>query len=254
MKNKLTLVGAGPGDPELITLKGLKAIQNADSILYDALVSEELLKHAPAHCVMQYVGKRFGQPSMKQDEINQLIVEFAYKYGNVVRLKGGDPFIFGRAPEEIQHAESFGIDVDVIPGLSSATAVAASNKIALTQRGVSRGFRVITGTISESELNEDLITAAHSGETTVILMGMNKLQLITELFSTFGKADLPVAIIQNGTLPNEKVVMGLVKDIYGKAQQEQLKSPAIIVIGESVDWRKAFEKVTVEAKGNNNEW
>lgn len=254
MRPKLTLVGAGPGDPELITLKGLKAIQNADSILYDALVSEELLKYAPEHCVMQYVGKRYGQPSMKQDEINELIVQFAFKYGNVVRLKGGDPFIFGRAPEEIQCAENFDIDVEVIPGLSSATAVAASHKIALTQRGVSRGFRVITGTISASELNEDLITAAHSGETTVILMGMNKLQLITELFSTFGKADLPVAIIQNGTLPNEKVVMGLVKDIYAKAQEEQIKSPAVIVIGESVEWRKAFAKEAVAVETKNNEW
>jgi uroporphyrin-III C-methyltransferase len=254
MKPKLTLVGAGPGDPELITLKGLKAIRNADSILYDALVSEELLKHAPAHCVMQYVGKRYGQHSMQQEEINQLRVEFAFKYGNVVRLKGGDPFIFGRAPEEIHHAETFDIDVEVIPGLSSATAVAASNKIALTQRGVSRGFRVITGTISESELNEDLITAAHSGETTVILMGMNKLQLITELFSTFGKADLPVAIIQNGTMPNQKVVTGLVKDIYAKAKEEQIKSPAVIVIGESVEWRKAFSKVTVEIETKHNEW
>lgn len=254
MRPKLTLVGAGPGDPELITLKGLKAIQNADSILYDALVSEELLKYAPEHCVMQYVGKRYGQPSMKQDEINELIVQFAFKYGNVVRLKGGDPFIFGRAPEEIQCAENFDIEVEVVPGLSSATAVAASNKIALTQRGVSRGFRVITGTISESELNEDLITAAHSGETTVILMGMNKLQLITELFSTFGKADLPVAIIQNGTLPNEKVVMGLVKDIYAKAQEEQIKSPAVIVIGESVEWRKAFAKEAIAVETKNNEW
>src|ERR1043165_8174782 len=245
MKNeaKLILVGAGPGDPELITLKGLKAIQNADSILYDALVSEELLQYAPAHCVKKYVGKRYGQPSMPQEEINRLIVDFAFEYGSVVRLKGGDLFIFGRATEEILHAESFGITTEVIPGLSSATAVPAASKIALTQRGISRGFRVITGTISESELNEDLIAAAHSGETTVILMGMNKLPFITELFSAFGKSELPVAIIQNGTLPNERIVTGQVKNIAENAARENISSPAIIVIGESVDWRNAHSKV-----------
>lgn len=241
---KVILVGAGPGDPELITVKGLKAIQNADAILYDALVSEELLQQAPAHCVKHYVGKRYGQPSATQQEINRLLVEFALQYNNVVRLKGGDPFVFGRATEEIAYAESFGVQVEVIPGLSSATAVAAANKIALTQRGVSRGFRVITGTISESELNEDLIAAANSGETTVILMGMNKLPLIAELFNAFGKGELPVAIVQNGTLPNQLLVTGRVNNINQKVKESGIGAPAIIMIGESVDWKNALVKIT----------
>jgi len=249
---KLILVGAGPGDPELITLKGIKALEKADAILYDALANEELLDYAAPHCVKIYVGKRYGQPSMKQEEINELIVSTAFHFGTVVRLKGGDPFIFGRATEEIEYAESFGIETEVVPGLSSATAIPATHKIALTQRGVSRGFRVITGTLSETELNEDLISAANSGETTVILMGMNKLHLIAELFGAFGKGDLPVAIIQNGTLPNEKIVTGAVKNIVARVNKEKIGSPAIIVIGESVNWRNAFAKTT--NKTQKNEW
>ena len=240
---RLILVGAGPGDPELITLKGIKAIQKADAILYDALANEELLEYAPQHCVKIFVGKRYGQPSMKQEEINELIVASAFHFGIVVRLKGGDPFIFGRATEEIEYAETFGIETEVVPGLSSATAIPALHKIALTQRGVSRGFRVITGTLSDTELNEDLINAANSNETTVILMGMNKLHLITELFSAFGKSELPAAIIQNGSLPNEKIVTGLVKNIAAKAKKEKMATPAIIILGESVNWRNAFAKV-----------
>jgi len=249
---KLILVGAGPGDPELITLKGIKAIEQADAILYDALANEELLEYAPTQCVKIFVGKRYGQPSMKQEEINELIVSTAFHFGTVVRLKGGDPFIFGRATEEIEYAETFGIETDVVPGLSSATAIPALHKIALTQRGVSRGFRVITGTLSETELNEDLINAANSNETTVILMGMNKLPLITELFGAFGKGELPAAIIQNGSMPDEKIVTGLVKNIADKAKKEKISTPAIIIIGESVNWRNAFAKT----KNNTikNEW
>lgn len=240
---KLILVGAGPGDPELITLKGIKALQNADAILYDALANDELLQYAQPHCVKIFVGKRYGQPSMKQDEINELIVSTAFHFGTVVRLKGGDPFIFGRATEEIDYAEIFGIETEVVPGLSSATAIPALHKIALTQRGVSRSFRVITGTLSDTELNDDLISAANSGETTVILMGINKLHLITELFSAFGQGELPVAIIQNGSLPDEKLITGLVKNIAAKAKREKIGSPAIIVIGESVNWRNTLAKV-----------
>ena len=243
-QTKLILVGAGPGDPELITLKGIKAIQRADAILYDALANEELLDYASEQCVKIYVGKRYGQPSMKQEEINELIVSTALHLGTVVRLKGGDPFIFGRATEEIDYAETFGIETEVVPGLSSATAIPATHKIALTQRGVSRGFRVITGTLSETDLNEDLIAAANSGETTVILMGMNKLHLITELFSAFGQGELPVAIIQNGTLPEEKIVIGRVNNIVRKVNREKIGSPAIIVLGESVNWRNALVNAT----------
>lgn len=233
---KLILVGAGPGDPELITLKGLKAIQRARVILYDALVSEELLQNAPSGCVIKYVGKRFGEASFPQEEINQLIAEYALKYGVVVRLKGGDPFVFGRATEEIDFAESLGIETEVIPGLSSVTAAPAAARIALTQRNVSRGFKVVTATTSDESLNENLFSAVTAGDTLVILMGVNKLGLIAEALSAQGNGNLPVAIIQDATLPTQKVVRGTVSDIVAKAEAQQITSPAVIVIGESVAW------------------
>jgi uroporphyrin-III C-methyltransferase len=237
---KLILVGAGPGDPELITLKGLKAIEKADAILYDALVSEELLKYAPATCVKVYVGKRYAQPSLPQQKINELIVEHALAYGTVVRLKGGDPFVFGRATEEIDAAEAAGIEVEIVPGLSSVTAVPAAAKIAITQRGISRGFRVITATTSAEELSDNIHCAAKCNETVVILMGINKLPLIAEIFAATGKGQVPVAVVQNGTLPEEKIIYGKVDDIAAKVQQAQLGSPGLIIIGETVSWSTAY--------------
>ncbi len=237
---KLILVGAGPGDPELITLKGLKAIEHADAILYDALVSEELLKYAPANCVKLYVGKRFGQPSLPQQKISELIAKHALSYGTVVRLKGGDPFVFGRATEEIDYAEQAGIEVEVIPGLSSVTAVPAAAKIAITQRGISRGFRVITATTSAEELSENINCAAKCDETVVILMGMNKLPLIAKIFSGNGKGQVPVAVIQNGTLPEEKIIFGKVDDIASKVERANLGSPGLIIIGETVAWSHKY--------------
>lgn len=136
---QLTLVGAGPGDPELITLKGVRALENTKVILYDALVDKRLLEHAP-NAIEIYVGKRVGQHSFSQEAILQMIVRYAYEYGSVVRLKGGDPFIFGRGSEEIDHARLFGIATEVVPGISSAYAVPAHAGIPTTQWGLSARF------------------------------------------------------------------------------------------------------------------
>jgi len=233
---KLTLVGAGPGDPDLITVKGLKAIAEADVVLYDALISEELLIYAPQRAIKLFVGKRAGYQSFKQEEINQLIISHAFQYGHVVRLKGGDPFVFGRASEEIEAAESFGIPVEVIPGLSSATAITSQLQIPLTQRNISRGFRVMTATTSDNELNEDINNIAKSNDTVIILMGLHKLEKIVQVYQDHAKGDLPAVIVQNGTLPDEKVVAGRVQDLISLAKQEEIGSPAIIVIGESVEF------------------
>jgi uroporphyrin-III C-methyltransferase len=233
---KLTLVGAGPGDPDLITVKGLKAIADADVVLYDALISEELLIYAPQRAVKLFVGKRAGYQSFKQEEINQIIISHAFQYGHVVRLKGGDPFVFGRATEEIEAAESFGIPVEVIAGLSSATAITSQLQIPLTQRNISRGFRVMTATTSDNELNEDINNVAKSNETVIILMGLHKLEKIVEVYQDNAKGDLPAVIVQNGTLPNEKVVAGRVQDLVSLAKQEEVGTPAIIVIGETVEF------------------
>ena len=234
MQKKLILVGAGPGDPELISLKGIKALQKANVVMYDALVSEELLEYAP-NAIKIYCGKRAGTHYMKQEEINQQIVENANKYGCVVRLKGGDPFIFGRGQEELEYAEQHGIETSVIPGISSATALAALQKIPLTKRGITESVWITTGTTSCGELSEDIELAAQSTATVVILMGIGKLAEIVAVFKKNKASTYPVAVIQNGTLANEKIVSGNLSDIQEKVLQENISSPAIIIIGEVVN-------------------
>lgn len=234
IKPKVTLVGAGPGDPDLLTLKGAKALAEANVVLYDALANEEILTHAPKNAIRIFVGKKIGNHAYTQDQINQLIVDNALTYGNVVRLKGGDPFIFGRGSEEIEFIESFGIETVVVPGISSVVAVPASQGISITKRGVSESFWAITGTTSDRKLSADVALAAQSSATVVILMGMHKLPQIIDLFQKEAKGDLPVAIIQNGTTSEEKVGVGTVNSILGIVKEKKLSSPAIIVLGEVV--------------------
>lgn len=231
---KITLVGAGPGDAELITLKGINALSEADVVLYDALVNTELLKYVPLKSKKVYVGKRNGHHAYSQEQINTLIVDYAFTHGHVVRLKGGDPFIFGRGSEEIEFVESFGIPTSVVPGISSSIAVPASQGISLTKRGVSESFWVITGTTSARKLSTDVALAAQSTATVVILMGMSKLDEIVALFQNESKGEMPVAIIQNGTTPEEKVGIGTIDNIQKVVAENNLSSPAIIVIGEVV--------------------
>jgi uroporphyrin-III C-methyltransferase len=234
-KSTLFLVGAGPGDPELITLKAVRIIAAADVILYDTLVNEELLTYASPVSIKQFVGKKYGCHYLSQQEINQLIIEYARSHSRIVRLKGGDPFVFGRAQEEIDAARSAGIFVEVIPGITSAIAVPASRMIPLTCRGINESFWVTTGTTQSGEISNDIKLAAQSSATVVILMAMSKLEAIMDIFAANNKADTPVAIIQEGTTANEKIVVGKVKDIFFKAQYAELKNPAIIVVGEVVN-------------------
>lgn len=232
-KLKLTIVGAGPGDVELITLKAIKALEEADVVLYDALVNEELLQYAK-HAEIIFVGKRFGCHAYSQDQINDLIVSMAKKYGHVVRLKGGDPFVFGRGSEEIDFAHQFGIETAIVPGISSALGVPASNGISLTQRKVAESFWVITGTTSDHKLSKDVALASQSSATVVILMGMNKLDEIVSLYQNNRTDDLPIAIIQNGTQKSQKKVIGTISNIGTLVKKNEIASPAIIVIGEVV--------------------
>lgn len=236
-RGKLTVVGAGPGDVDLITLKGVKTLQNADVVLYDALVSNELLEYAPK-AEKIFVGKRKGCYSYQQAQINDLIVERATLGLHVVRLKGGDPFVFGRGAEEMEHAAAFGVEVDVVPGISSSLSVPASQNIPVTKRGAAESFWVITGTTKEHKLSNDVALAAKSNATVVILMGMSKLGEIMQLFKKEGKEDTPVAIIQNGTTEHEKIGFGTVASIENKAREQQLSNPAIIIIGEVVHHRR----------------
>ncbi|WP_299711923.1 uroporphyrinogen-III C-methyltransferase [uncultured Tenacibaculum sp.] len=243
---KLTVVGAGPGDPELITLKAIKALQRADVVLYDALVNAELLDHVNPNAELIFVGKRRGCYRYQQEQINELIVARGKSHGHVVRLKGGDPFIFGRGSEEMEYAAQHGLEVAMVPGISSSIAVPAYQNVPLTKRGSAESFWVITGTTKQHKLSKDVALAAKSNATVVILMGMGKLSQITSLFEQEGKGDVPVAIIQEGTTPQEKVGVGTVNTIAAVVEEKQLSNPAIIVIGEVVRHREILAKIQNE--------
>lgn len=244
-RGKLTVVGAGPGDIDLITLKGVKALQSADVVLYDALVDIQLLDYA-SNAEQIFVGKRKGCYAYQQEQINELIVQRARSHGHVVRLKGGDPFIFGRGAEEMEYAAKNGLEVGVVPGITSSVSVAASQNIPVTKRGAAESFWVITGTTKEHKLSKDVALAAKSNATVVILMGMSKLSAIMELFKSEGKSDVPVAIIQNGTTDKEKIGIGTVASIEYKAREQQLSNPAIIIIGEVVGHRQKIMEIQKE--------
>lgn len=250
--SRLTLVGAGPGNPDLITLKGVKALKQADVVLYDALTHPDLLQYAPEHAEKIFVGKKCGYHFFKQPDINQLIVDKALSKGHVVRLKGGDPFVFGRGQEEIEFTESFGIPTTMIPGITSSISVPALQGIPLTTRGISESFWVITGTTKTHELSPDIKQAAKSNATVVILMGTRKLKEIIEIYQSNNKGSLPVAIIQNGSLPEEKMVIGTVDTIYKKAEEALIMNPAVIVLGEVVRQHKEFQNFLEELKNDYN--
>lgn len=237
--SKLILIGAGPGDPDLITLKAIKVLQQADVVLYDALANKTLLKHLHPSAIARFVGKRFGCHALSQQEINHLIIDYGSRYCTIVRLKGGDPFVFGRAQEEIEAAVAAGMQVEMVPGISSALAVPASKMIPLTCRGVNESFWVVTGTTQSGELSKDIYLAAQSSATVVILMAMSKLEAIVDIFTGAGKEETPAAIIQHGTRPDAKMVAGTVKDIAFRARHSGLGNPAVIIIGEVVNLNRA---------------
>ena len=231
---KLSVVGAGPGDPDLITLKAVKALQAADVVLYDALVNKEILKHANPLAELHFVGKRKGYKRYSQDEINQMIVDLAYQKGHVVRLKGGDPYVFGRGAEEVEFANLRGIPGESVPGISSANAAPASIGIPLTSRGYSESYWVMTGTTSDLQLTRDIEQAARSTATMVFLMGMSNLPKIVSILKKNGKGNTPAAIIQNGTCENERSVVGTVTELPALKDKYRLSNPAIIIVGKVV--------------------
>ncbi len=246
----LTLVGAGPGDPELISVKGLKAIQQADVILFDALVSKELLKCAQPGCKLVYVGKRKGKKEFEQEEINRLLVFYATRYEHVVRLKGGDPNVFGRGHEEISFVARHNIAVEIIPGISSSIAAPTAAGIPLTKRGVNESFWVITGTLSSGELSNDIELAACSSATVIILMGMTHLKKIARLFFEQRSPLEPICVIQEATLPSQKIVSGTVANIEHLVAEHHITSPAVIVIGKVVEERKKLNNIIRQAQSS----
>ncbi len=239
--SRITLVGAGPGDPDLITRKGLRALRTADVVLYDALSSDELLEETPKTCTRIFVGKRAGCHYKKQEEINELLVASAYEYGHAVRLKGGDPFIFGRGQEEKVYAEAHGLPVTVVPGISSCISLPELQGVAPTSRGYADSFWVLTAHTRNGGLSNDLLLAPRSNATVIILMGLGRLDQICALWDAEGKGNLPAMVIQNGSRPNERAWVGTVNDIAPRVAAEKDKGPGIIVLGETVSQHPAFK-------------
>lgn len=231
---ELIVVGAGPGDPELITMKAYKALQQADVVLYDNLANKELLDFTRADCEKQYVGKQPYGSFTPQETIHELIKEKAFSKGKVVRLKGGDPFIFGRGFEEILFARQLGIKTSYIPGISSLQ-TGGLDDIPLTHRNISEGFWVMTGTKEDGSLSNDLKLAIRSKATVVIYMGMKKLGTIAAIYCEEGSGDTPAAIIQHATLTQKKMAKGFIKDLPSLAENKHISHPAIILIGNVVD-------------------
>lgn len=242
---KLTVVGAGPGAIDLITLRGVKVLESADVVLYDALVDKKLLAYSET-AELIFVGKRKGCYRYQQEQINELIVQRGQLGKHVVRLKGGDPFVFGRGAEEMEYAANHGLEVAMVPGISSSVSVPALQNIPVTKRGSSESFWVITGTTKAHKLSADVALAAKSSATIVILMGMGKLGEIIDLFLVEGKSETPVAIIQEGTTKNERIGIGTVATIEAKVKERQLSNPAIIVIGEVVAHREKMMEFSSE--------
>jgi uroporphyrin-III C-methyltransferase len=231
---KLTLVGAGPGDPGLITMKGIQALRTADVVLFDALANPLLLEHAPSEARKIFVGKRKDLHSYTQEEINTMITSLAFKYGHVVRLKGGDPFVLGRGMEEIEVARAIGIETDYVPGVSSALSVPGLVGIPLTHREISKSVWIVSGVSASGAITEDLRHAARSSGTVVILMGLTTLKDIVRIFTEEERTERPVAVIQNGSLENQQAVAGTISTIESAVAESQIGAPAIIVIGDVV--------------------
>lgn len=231
---RVTLVGAGPGDPELITLKGIRALRAADCIFYDYLVDPKLLENAP-QAEKIYAGKRKGSHAMPQSELSRMLREKAAAGKNVVRLKGGDPLVFGRGADEIEYLRSYHIEVDVIPGVSSATGIPSLLGIPLTARGISSSIAFLSGHSDEEEHAPSDWIGIPKADTLIFLMGLTKLPSIVSSLKKAGwKENTPVVVISRGTRPDEKIVSATIATIEDEVLKEKIEPPALIVVGEVV--------------------
>ena len=224
------MIGAGPGDPDLITVKAVKILKEAEVVLYDSLANDELLKYAPDDVELIYVGKRAGEHYRKQPEINEILVEQGKKYDKVVRLKGGDPFIFGRGGEEELALLKEGINVEFVSGINSAIGSATGIGLPLTHRAISTSLTLVTGH-EDPQKTEKQVNWDYTADTIVVFMGVGLLKKYVPKILEYKSPDTPVCAIENGTLPNQKVITGTLADITEK----RIKPPALIIIGEVVN-------------------
>lgn len=235
---RVWLVGAGPGDFGLITVKGLAAIEQAEVLVYDRLINETLLEHAPADCEKIYVGKQAANHALPQPQINELLYQKAGEGRRVVRLKGGDPYVFGRGGEEGLYLVERGIPVEIIPGITSSIAGPAYAGIPVTHRECASSFHVFTGNFKDDERGLDFANLAALEGTLIFLMGFANLNYITKGLLAAGKAaDTPAAVISQATTNRQRTAVGTLADIESKAAAQRLSSPAITVIGRVVDCR-----------------
>ena len=236
------LVGSGPGDPGLLTLKGLRRIEEADAIVYDRLAPKSLLEHAKPEAELVYVGKKPGKPSMPQEEINALLVELGRAGKTVARLKGGDPYVFGRGGEEALALVEAGIPFEVVPGVTSGIAAPAYAGIPVTHRGVSASVAFVTGHEAPTKDHPDVdwTRIANGADTLVLYMGVGRLREISHALILGGRSpETPVAVVRWGTVPEQRTVTGALEDIADKVAEANLKPPAITVVGDVVALREA---------------
>jgi len=246
LKNKhsgeVFLVGAGPGDPELLTLRALHLIQKADICIYDNLVSKEILELVRRDAHMIYAGKLRNNHTIEQKEINQLLVNYAKKGLRVLRLKGGDPFMFGRGGEEISELMTQKIKFQVIPGITAASGVSAYAGIPLTHRDYSQSCIFITGHEKNGKLNINWSNLIHENQTIVIYMGLNSLPIIVQnLIDSGMRKNMPIALVQEGTTEKQKVMVSTISRVISKTLKSNIQSPVIIIIGEVVKLRKTIK-------------
>lgn len=231
------LVGAGPGDPDLITVKAIKALKKADSVVYDRLANEEILKHAEG-AELIYVGKKAGEHYKKQEEINEILIEQGKKHEYVVRLKGGDPFVFGRGGEEMLALLDEGIEVEFVPGITSAIGVPTYSGLPVTHRGVSTSLTVVTGHEDPTKPDKQ-VKWDFKADTIVILMGVGLIEENLNEIMKYKDPETPVCVIEKGTSPDQRIITGTLENIT----QNRINSPALIVVGHVVDiYKKAMEK------------
>ena len=243
-RGKVYLVGAGPGDPGLVTLKAVELLRAADVVVYDHLVGPETLAFAREGAEMVDAGKSGSRHKLEQDEINELLADCASEGRAVVRLKGGDPFLFGRGGEEAAYLKQRGVDFEVVPGVTSALAVPAAAGIPVTHRGLASAVTIVTGHESPGKPGAavDWRAVAKLDSTIVVLMGAGNIRGIAEKVVAGGRpGDTPVAVVQNGTTRDQSVVVGTLADIARRAEEAGVGPPAVIVIGDVVKMRENLE-------------